>query len=81
MAWGQLPKPGTRYGPCEPTCAHRDCAAARAMAAHLCRHCGKPIGYETAYVIDPDGLPVHRDCDWEESDRQRAASKVGDPRN
>lgn len=59
MAPGQLPKPGTEPGPCVPTCDHRDCAATRRMAAALCVHCSKTIGYETSfYNVTPDGEPA-----------------------
>jgi len=69
MGWCVVPKPGTKAGPCVGECKHIDCAATRADAAKICRHCGKPIGYETAYYADG---PVDQDfsklkhavCTW-----------------
>ncbi len=53
MAASQLPPPGSKFGPCETECQHRDCACTRDMAAQLCRFCGKQIGYEVAFYNDP----------------------------
>lgn len=57
MASGFLPTPGKvvdgeTIGPCVVVCEHVDCLQTRAMAATKCRECGKPIGYETAFVQD-----------------------------
>lgn len=49
MAAGALPRPGTKYGPCDAPCAHTDCASVRAQADSPCTYCGKPIGYETRF--------------------------------
>jgi hypothetical protein len=59
MAAGQLPRPGTEYGPCADPCAHTDCAATRAMAASPCRVCGQEIGYDTGFYREDSGTLVH----------------------
>lgn len=64
MASGIIPKPGSRYGPCVAGCEHRDCKENREDAASLCRHCGKPIGFDTGMYAD--GHPrrfVHAVCE------------------
>lgn len=61
MAWGVLPKPGDRLGPCEGACLHVDCVATRTDAAALCCECKQPIGYETAYYRIGSEL-VHEAC-------------------
>lgn len=53
MAAGTLPRPGTKLGPCEPECQHKDCAITRRMAAETCRFCQKPISSEPFYT-DPE---------------------------
>ena len=53
MAAGSVPIPGSLTGPCEPQCAHVDCAFQRKLAASCCRICGKPIGYENRFYQDP----------------------------
>jgi hypothetical protein len=58
MAAATLPEPGTKFGPCI-TCQHRDCAETRAMAAHPCRLCGQPIGYNTRFYQDPTSADPH----------------------
>lgn len=54
MAAIQLPRPGTKYGPCKAACEHSDCAATRNMVARVCRLCGQAIGYATLFYSDPD---------------------------
>ena len=49
MAASLLARPGTKSGPCKNKCTHRDCAATRADAAHVCKFCKKQIGYDTLY--------------------------------
>jgi hypothetical protein len=49
MASGTLAAPGTKYGPCEGACEHRDCSHARQMAAVVCRICEQPIGFEKMF--------------------------------
>lgn len=61
MAAGSLPAPGTKYGPCVPTCTHKDCAGTRAQSEMLCRFCAEPIGYERAFYREDTGL-VHAVC-------------------
>jgi len=65
MASGILPKPGTKYGPCENApdeCTHRDCAATRATANDKCTFCKKPIGYETRFYDEDGGEHSHAVC-------------------
>lgn len=50
MAIGILPKPGTKLGPCAPSCKHRDCAQTREDARSVCRFCQKPIGYGVGFL-------------------------------
>lgn len=62
MAAGFLSPPGTKHGPCSPTCNHLDCEACRAMAESICPYCGQPIGYERLfYRLDNTEL-AHADC-------------------
>lgn len=74
MAAGALNVPGTVYGPCIDTCAHRDCAATRKMAAASCVYCGDPIGYDTEFfnVTLPDQTPwsklAHASCEYAETE-------------
>lgn len=56
-----LPSPGTKHGPCVPTCAHLDCARTRADAALACPYCSKPLGYECDVTDAGDGLG-HTTC-------------------
>ena len=55
MSASTLPAPGTKLGPCKvdhvrgETCAHRDCAATRAIASATCKYCDGAIGYETPF--------------------------------
>lgn len=49
MAAGSQPRPGTPLGPCAGECAHKDCAAGRRLAAAICPHCKKPIGYDVPF--------------------------------
>jgi hypothetical protein len=62
MAASALPKPGSKYGPCETDCEHRDCAATREMADHNCVGCGDKIGYEIRFYRDDDGDLIHMVC-------------------
>lgn len=72
MAWGILPKPGTKYRPCKGGCQHRDCVATRIAATTHCRFCLKEIGYGVPFVQTDTGL-AHRDCDWDAADAARPA--------
>lgn len=72
MAAGTLPRPGTKYGPCRPTCAHTDCAATRNLAQMKCRICGKRIGYNVRlYQEDNWQQLVHAVCLEEQIDAER----------
>jgi hypothetical protein len=62
MATGVLPKPGSKLGPCEPDCAHRDCACTRKMAATVCGLCPEQIGYDTEFYDDRELGLVHAEC-------------------
>lgn len=68
MAAATLPAPGSEndLGPCEPICAHTDCAAIRVMAMTPCRICRKAIGYETRFYQESDRRLVHAACLEEE---------------
>lgn len=71
MAYGVLPKPGEKFGPCLEDCKHTDCQATRKDASILCEHCGLPIGYGRAFVRNDQGLPVHLSCEQEAIDQER----------
>ncbi len=84
MAAGALPAPGTTYGPCEPSCAHTDCALTREMAASACRYCGEPIGYDTRFYSEGQGenprrfRHVHMVCEEREIRAKRAAPSAAE---
>lgn len=61
MAAGRLSAPGTKYGPCEKECGHKDCAETRSMAQVVCHYCEEPIGYERGFYKS-DGDLVHSSC-------------------
>jgi hypothetical protein len=72
MAYGTLPKPGTKLGPClNRGCNHRDCEATRQMAAQGCSLCNKEIGYDTPFYDDP---LRHRDCSEDAAEQERRAA-------
>jgi hypothetical protein len=67
MAIYELPKPGSKYGPCEGGCDHADCAETRRQAEGNCPLCGKAVGYAVPVVYLSKDLPethdvVHADC-------------------
>ncbi len=72
MAGVSLHAPGELYGPCVPACRHRDCAESRRMAAEICKHCAKEIGYRRKFYEDSPSVCfkntlapwplVHADC-------------------
>jgi len=69
MAAGQLPRPGSEFGPClTEECGHIDCGQTREMAKQECRYCRKPIGYDRRFYILPSeqnatrGELVHATC-------------------
>ena len=63
MSAGRLPAPGTKFGPCIPTCKHVDCAATREDATATCRFCLEPIGYECRFYREASGTKlVHALC-------------------
>ena len=70
MAAGTLPHPGSHYGPCAQSCAHRDCAETRRMAAALCSICGYTIGYERLFYRDGE-IMTHAVCAEDRADRER----------
>lgn len=56
MAAGILPpETGSEFSPCLK-CEHVDCAAVRVTAGSICRHCDKPIGWETRFYKDDNRL-------------------------
>lgn len=76
-----IQKPGTKFGPCKKACQHRDCDESRFIATFcICRFCGKAIGYQTRFYLDPDAAPatptdkrwVHADCLEDAVDAERA---------
>lgn len=73
MRWLTLPKPGTKYGPCQEPCSHTDCEATREMAATICHYCGQPIGYDTPFVQIDGGL-VHVSCEYDRLEHQHEGS-------
>jgi hypothetical protein len=62
MATGVLPKPGTKWGPCEDGCIHKDCTQTRAMAIAICGLCPEQIGYDTEFYDDREFGLVHAEC-------------------
>lgn len=65
MAASELPRPGSKYGPCAKRCAHTDCAATRAMADRNCTGCGQKIGYDQRFFREDSGDLIHLLC-WPE---------------
>lgn len=61
MAFATLPKPGSKYGPCETECRHIDCASTRRAAESICPVCQQPIGYDQAYWT-VEAFNQHVDC-------------------
>lgn len=61
MAYAQISKPGTKFGPCAESCHHKDCADLRATAETVCKLCGRTIGYDSYFCTD-GGAPVHYVC-------------------
>lgn len=55
MSAMQLPIPGTKYGPCLPSCTHIDCLQTRKDADEPCTICGEPIGYDERCFSNTDG--------------------------
>lgn len=66
MAAAALPRPGTKYGPCQNRCQHIDCVATRRMAESNCSSCAEPIGYERRFYREelPGGSDdlIHAAC-------------------
>lgn len=63
MAAGILQVPGSKLGPCETRCKHRDCAQTKGDAASLCRLCQKAIGYGVGFYRSRlTGELVHAFC-------------------
>lgn len=77
MAASRLAKPGTEYGPCAEECKHRDCAQTRTMAAAICHHCQKAVGYDVRFydISVPPMLNgtelVHALCEEEAAEKDR----------
>ena len=64
MSAMRLPAPGTKLGPCKDRCGHQDCAETRRHASDACQHCGRAIGYETRFYMDPRvGALAHATCE------------------
>lgn len=66
------PAPGTKFGPCEGDCEHKDCAQLRRDSEKTCRICGGVIGYESYIGFEPATEPgephsiVHFSCALQE---------------
>lgn len=58
MAAGILSSPGTKYGPCNEPCEHRDCNLTRQMAETKCAICNEPVGYEKRFYDLAVGHPM-----------------------
>ena len=72
MAAGILPKPGTKFGPCEDeNCQHRDCIENRKMANENCTICGLPIGYETRFYESQKDKLEHAICVEEKIEKEQ----------
>ncbi len=74
MAAGNLPAPGSTYGPCAAPCKHRDCTRTRADAVTPCLYCKSQIGSGRAFyaIHDPEGL-AHAGCAEEVAEREARA--------
>jgi hypothetical protein len=72
MAAGTLPRPGSKYGPCEPSCEHRDCAETRRMAGAECPYGDGPIGYDRPFYQMESGLE-HAYCAEVAEEKRRKA--------
>lgn len=72
MAAAALPAPGTKFGPCEGSCEHVDCARTRADVAKACVICGEPIGYERRFYVLDDRGAAHASCAEDEAERRHA---------
>ncbi len=78
MASFSLPKPGTEFGPCIPTCEHIDCAETIRQAAIICHYCGEEIGFDRQFFfIDKctDRELVHSVCYIEANDQPARAER------
>ena len=75
MAAGRLPFPGTKYGPCNEPCSHKDCNETERMSESTCKYCTKKIGYETRFYQLEDNTLVHAACHEEaiESEAEHSA--------
>ena len=58
MAAGILSKPGTKNGPCEGPCQHRDCAETKLWAMLCCRICKERIGYDKRFYRERSDVPT-----------------------
>lgn len=82
MGYAVLPAPGTKLGPCEPRCQHRDCLDNRRLAESPCAICSKPIGYDTPFFSAKPGQAeplVHADCEYNRLDAEAQAKAAGVP--
>lgn len=78
MAYGEIAKPGSKFGPCAEACGHTDCAETRSMATAACLYCQKQIGYEKAFTIIPDAGLAHFWCAMKVADDERDAYRKGE---
>ncbi len=62
VAFGVIPLPGSKFGPCVVPCVHRDCAASRKTAGAACPGCGEKIGYQKSFTLGEGGEPWHLSC-------------------
>jgi hypothetical protein len=71
MAFSQIQKPGSSFGPCGTECQHKDCNELHALASSKCAICGDAIGFERNFCNRLDSIEsphahVHYACaeDW-----------------
>lgn len=63
MAYGIVSTPGSKHGPCENSCHHRDCDQLKQLAEEICVYCGDPIGYDRRYChVKEEVTIVHWAC-------------------
>jgi len=69
MAFGWIPPPGTKYGPCSGKCDHLDCKRLRSDAGAICHYCDGPIAYDLSF-FEMNGKLVHVYCYKTETEKE-----------
>jgi hypothetical protein len=81
MAYSQIAKPGSKFGPCRllRKCDHKDCAEMWKVAYEECPLCSLQIGFERNFCNRLEGMEsarpyVHFACaeDWVNAQRAKA---------